>query len=91
MDSETRLGTDPSERRHPEPGTSFSYSDWKQGKAGNPVAFKQDPHSKICSAQVPLPDHQSYSEKLEQTSREQGLQVVVSAWGLNLTPECPIL
>lgn len=74
---------------HPEPGISFSYDSWKQGKAGQPLV----PPPQHLGCEQPAGesdvDHQFYTISLQQTFREQGLQVVVEIASVELTPENP--
>ncbi|KAK3934566.1 hypothetical protein QBC46DRAFT_324902 [Diplogelasinospora grovesii] len=73
---------------HPEPGQAFSYTDWKAGKAGRAVIPKlsttRGTYGRVVLSQ---PDHQFYTVSLQDTFREQGLQVVVKLTTVELTPD----
>ncbi|KAI9645911.1 hypothetical protein NHQ30_005348 [Ciborinia camelliae] len=74
---------------HPEPGTAFSYEDWKSGnnnKAIVEMVMKRPdrPHFLPTS-----PDHKPYTVALEDKFRKQGLQVIVKVDGIELTPDKP--
>jgi hypothetical protein len=73
--------------KHPEPGTAFSYEDWKAGNNNNAVVDmvtdRPDRHNFL-----PVnPDHESYTIALQDTFRKQGLQIIVKIDGIELTPD----
>ncbi|KFZ15934.1 hypothetical protein V502_05326 [Pseudogymnoascus sp. VKM F-4520 (FW-2644)] len=62
----------------PEPGISFSYNDWKDGRNG--AAIEKKCSCEKSKSSVPTqsdPDHEFYSIRLEDMFRDQGLQVIV--------------
>ncbi|OBT99904.1 hypothetical protein VE01_02208 [Pseudogymnoascus verrucosus] len=62
----------------PEPGISFSYDDWKDGRNGAAIKEKCSCYKPKSSAPTqPDLDHEFYSVRLEDTFRDQGLQVIV--------------
>jgi hypothetical protein len=62
----------------PEPGISFSYDDWKDGRNGVAIKEKCSCYKPKSSAPIhPDLDHEFYSIRLEDMFREQGLQVIV--------------
>jgi hypothetical protein len=68
---------------HPEPGASFSYEDWKLGKNGKGV---------VGQARYGLWNDRpldSYSVKLEEQFRAEGLQVIPKLSSIELTPDKP--
>ncbi|THX82645.1 hypothetical protein D6D05_03806 [Aureobasidium pullulans] len=67
--------------RHPEPGTAFSFDDWKAGRAGKTIIDRKidDPDFNTC--------HNFYKVALQDSFREKGLQVVVKISSVELTPE----
>lgn len=82
-----RSWPDKYELHYPEPGVSFSYDDWKLGRIGAPIRAKKT--WKGDAATPPVPDHEFYSINLEDTFREQGLQVIVRIGSMELTPDQP--
>jgi hypothetical protein len=62
---------------HPEPDMSFSYNDWKDGRNGAAIKGKWGGYETESVIIRPDPDHEFYSVKLEDTFRDQGLQVIV--------------
>jgi hypothetical protein len=71
---------------HPEPGVSFSYEDWKAGRAGAAIIEKYEA-SRQCDKLDD--DHDFYSISLRDDFSKQGLQVFVQISGIELTPEQP--
>ncbi|KEQ81619.1 hypothetical protein M438DRAFT_399248 [Aureobasidium pullulans EXF-150] len=67
--------------RHPEPGTAFSFDDWKAGRAGKTIIDKKidDPNFNTC--------HNFYKFALQDSFRKKGLQVVVKISSVELTLE----
>lgn len=67
--------------RHPEPGTAFSFDDWKAGRAGKTIIDRKidDPDFNTC--------HNFYKVALQDSFRKKGLQVVVKISSVELTPE----
>ena len=67
---------------HPEPGVSFSYEQWKSGDGKEPVirGYWGSTHTFALD---------SYTVKLEEDFREQGLQVIVKLSSIELSPEKP--
>lgn len=62
----------------PEPGISFSYNDWKDGRNGAAIEKKCSCYRPKPSLPFqPDPDHEFYSIRLEDMFRDQGLQVIV--------------
>ncbi|EHK18986.1 uncharacterized protein TRIVIDRAFT_204382 [Trichoderma virens Gv29-8] len=76
--------------RHPEPGTAFSYDEWKSGTNNDRAVVDMvterfgNPHHSPTSSY-----HNPYVIRLEETFRNQGLQVVIKISGIELTPENP--
>lgn len=63
---------------HPDPGTVFSFADWKEGRTGKTVVKKtnhSDPH--LAEETQLDSDHKFYKISLQDTFRDQGLQVIV--------------
>ncbi|KFY49141.1 hypothetical protein V495_00697 [Pseudogymnoascus sp. VKM F-4514 (FW-929)] len=67
----------------PEPGMSFSYDDWKDGRNGAAIEEKNS-YSKLSGPIQPDLDHEFYSIRLEDMFRDKGLQVIVKIG--NVTP-----
>lgn len=86
--------------KHPEPGTAFSYQDWRSG-ANNTQAVVEMPSERVRQCHesddgfviVDMPpdssNHVPYTIRLEDTFRNQGLQVIIKIDGVELTPENP--
>lgn len=72
---------------HPEPGQAFSYPEWRVGKGGLAVVPKLERGCTVLSQ----PDHEFYTVSLQDTFREQGLQIIVKLTTAELTPENPSL
>ncbi|OOQ88845.1 hypothetical protein PEBR_11698 [Penicillium brasilianum] len=70
--------------KHPEPGVSFSYEQWKDGRFTGRAILPQ----KVGKFPDPL-DHHQIPIRLQGTSRQNGLQVVVEISRIELTPENP--
>ncbi|KFX89521.1 hypothetical protein V490_06962 [Pseudogymnoascus sp. VKM F-3557] len=67
----------------PEPGISFSYDDWKDGR--NRAAIEEMCScTKLSASFKPDLDHEFYSIRLEDMFRDKGLQVIVKIG--NVTP-----
>ncbi|KAK2734360.1 hypothetical protein CKAH01_08033 [Colletotrichum kahawae] len=81
---------------HPEPGISFTYDDWRQGKTAKALVrgrIPRQPLTKFVSELSPLepgPDHQFYTLSLKDRFLKQGLQVIVQLSTVDLIPENPI-
>ena len=76
--------------KHPEPGTAFSYEDWKAGKNNKAVVDLVSPFSDSSpgsASGLVSPDHKSHTITLQDTFRKQGLQIVVKIYGVELTPD----
>lgn len=77
--------------KHPEPGTAFSYEDWKAGNSNKAVIDMVTERTEYGDRFKPVvPDYKSYKIALQDTFRKQGLQVIVKIDGIELTPEKPI-
>lgn len=74
---------------YPEPGISFTYSDWKAGRnTGRAIILKYD----NFSPERALPrdsDHQYYSISLQERFRTEGLQIIIQVTSIDLTPDHP--
>jgi hypothetical protein len=71
--------------KHPEPGTSFSYEQWKQGKFTGRAIHPQS----VGMWPDPL-HHDHIPVRLEEKFHRDGLQVVVEITRIELTPENPV-
>ncbi|RDH31018.1 hypothetical protein BDQ94DRAFT_180730 [Aspergillus welwitschiae] len=83
---------------HPEPGTAFSYENWKKGRHNDRVVVdlnrkRDDWHRHIPYHRIPYkpvtPPHKRYTIRLQDTFRSQGLQVIVNTEEIELTPKSP--
>jgi hypothetical protein len=72
--------------KHPEPGTAFSYEEWKTGRHDSrPIVDKAVPEP---GRKAPVaPPHVGYSVALQDSFRDKGLQVLVEISSIELTPE----
>ncbi|CAK7275558.1 hypothetical protein SEPCBS57363_006758, partial [Sporothrix epigloea] len=77
--------------KHPEPGTAFSYDEWKLGyHESRPIVGKSAPRLVRNGARPPVsPPQVPYSVALQDTFRDQGLQVLVEISSIELNPETP--
>ncbi|OAA63571.1 hypothetical protein SPI_03734 [Niveomyces insectorum RCEF 264] len=71
---------------HPEPGTAFTFDEWKAGKTGAAIV---PPRLLGGKRPVTLHDHQFYTVSLGDMFQEQGLQVVVEMGSVELLPGEP--
>ncbi len=77
--------------KHPEPGTAFSYEDWKAGNNNKAVVGMVTERPEFGDSFKPIiPNHKSYKVALQDTFRKQGLQVIVKIDSIELTPEKPV-
>ena len=73
---------------HPEPGVSFTYTDWREGRTSKAIIAKTnhfDPEGDIDLD----PDHQYYTVSLRESFAHQGLQVIVKIAGMELETDNP--
>ncbi|GKZ64213.1 hypothetical protein AnigIFM50267_003675 [Aspergillus niger] len=70
---------------YPEPGVSYTYEDWKAGKTANPIFGPWEWEGKYET----LHNHDYYSVSLEEQFRQQGLQVIVRVFSIDLTANEP--
>jgi hypothetical protein len=81
--------------KHPEPGISFSYEDWKTGTNNNKaiidiVSERPEWDSSDHLMKPVVPDFKPYTINLQDTFRKQGLQVIVQIESVELTPDNPV-
>ena len=75
---------------HPEPGTAFSYEDWKAGRNGKAIiALRNIEDGKKVPDPTPDLDHGIYKIALQEEFRTQGLQIIVRFGDVELTPARP--
>lgn len=81
--------------KHPEPGTDFLCEEWKAARNNDKaivdiVRHQTDTWMSPDRPWKPLvPSHTPYKITLQDTSREQGLQVIVEMDNIELTPQSP--
>ncbi|KAJ5167470.1 uncharacterized protein N7482_006251, partial [Penicillium canariense] len=68
--------------KHPEPGTAFSYKEWKTNRHNDKAIMDIAPSH-------PTPPHNPYTISLPDTFRKQGLQIIVKMENIELTPQQP--
>ncbi|PYH85253.1 hypothetical protein BO82DRAFT_380854 [Aspergillus uvarum CBS 121591] len=72
-----------------EPGISFTYDEWRTGEnTGRAIRPKVNDSKRSGDPPLPDPDHQYYSVSLQ--DQFQGLQVIIRASSIELTPEQPL-
>ena len=77
--------------KHPEPGTAFSYEEWKAGNNNKAVVDMVTERLDFPkgSFRPRNPGHKPYKISLQDTFRKQGLQIIVKIDGIELTPDKP--
>ena len=79
--------------KHPEPGTAFSYEEWKLGRHDSrpiiDMAIPEPGSDPWQREPVTVPPHVGYSVALQDRFRDHGLQVLVDVRSIDLTPEMP--
>lgn len=80
--------------KHPEPGMTFSFEDWKIGKNNNKaiidIVSKRPEWDDSVVDKIMVPDFKPYKIVLQDTFRTQGLQVIVQIDSVELTPDNPV-
>ncbi|KAH8646799.1 hypothetical protein BX600DRAFT_476947 [Xylariales sp. PMI_506] len=79
--------------KHPEPGTAFSYENWKSGQHNDKAIIDINRHRIAVDGRhlkPYIPSHNPYTIRLENTFRKHGLQVIVKMENIELTPEAPM-
>ncbi|EGP88866.1 uncharacterized protein MYCGRDRAFT_99590 [Zymoseptoria tritici IPO323] len=75
---------------HPEPGTAFSYEDWRKGKNNGCVVPGHAGYLHAKKVDDPFKeDHEFYTIDIEERFADNGLQVVVEIGSVDLTPDDP--
>jgi hypothetical protein len=74
---------------HPEPGSAYSYEDWKRGQNGKAIFNRVDHRERYFDDSGPPEDlnHEFYDISLQEKFREKGLQIIVKTTSIDLTPE----
>lgn len=84
---------------HPNPGESFTFQEWKDGKASRPIvppaqSYEAHQSGHGITSQHNLEDlnrvHEYYTVRLQDEFRRQGLQVIVKTSSIELTPELSV-
>ncbi|KAJ0118767.1 hypothetical protein J7T55_013021 [Diaporthe amygdali] len=68
---------------HPEPGVSFSFEQWKVGLTSDAIIQRNGFYGSS------RPDHVYYPLRIQDSFRDEGLQVIVKLASIELTPEKP--
>lgn len=80
--------------KHPEPGMTFSFEDWKTGKNNNKaiidIVSERPEWDNSVVDKIKVPDFKPYNIVLRDTFRTQGLQVIVQIDSVELTPDNPV-
>jgi hypothetical protein len=69
--------------KHSEPGTGFSYKEWKDGRHNDKAIVE-------IAGRYQMAPHNPYSINLQDAFRKQGLQIIVKMENIELTPQAPI-
>lgn len=76
--------------KHPEPGTAFTYEQWRDGEHGGRAIVDMVTDRPILPRKAPPnTPHQPYNVQLQNSFREKGLQVIIRIDGIELSPENP--
>ncbi|RAO66335.1 uncharacterized protein BHQ10_002347 [Talaromyces amestolkiae] len=80
--------------KHPEPGTAFSYEEWKTNRHNDKAIIDIVRHrNNWAPDRQPfkpiIPPHSPYTISLQDTFRKQGLQIIVKMENIELTPQNP--
>ncbi|KAH8808628.1 hypothetical protein F5884DRAFT_677499 [Xylogone sp. PMI_703] len=74
--------------KHPEPGSAFSYDQWKHGTHGGRAVVDMVTERPINpNVTPPRTPHEPYTVCLQDEFRYQGLQVITRIQGISLSPE----
>ncbi|KAH7363759.1 hypothetical protein BKA65DRAFT_489558 [Rhexocercosporidium sp. MPI-PUGE-AT-0058] len=74
----------------PEPGTAFSYEDWKEGKNGKVIVGPPDFVGRNrVPMQTPDPDQGLYTIDLQEILQQKGLQIIIRIREVDLIPSNP--
>ncbi|RAH44912.1 DUF4246 domain-containing protein [Aspergillus brunneoviolaceus CBS 621.78] len=75
---------------HPEPGTAFSYEEWKTARHNERAVVdlvRERKHWHDVPYEPLTPPHKPYTIRLQDTFRLQGLQIIVNMENIELTPD----
>ncbi|KAF5015077.1 hypothetical protein F66182_13716, partial [Fusarium sp. NRRL 66182] len=80
--------------KHPEPGTAFTYEEWKTNRHNDKaiidiVRHRIDWHPIHRPFNPVTPPHTPYTISLQDSFRKQGLQIIVKIENIELTPQNP--
>ncbi|WPH00144.1 Hypothetical protein R9X50_00296700 [Acrodontium crateriforme] len=77
--------------KHPEPGTAFTYEEWKSGSHNSQPIVEPVVQKPKTSRRPPyvLPHVQQQPVILQDQFRDQGLQVIIGINSIELTPKTP--
>lgn len=73
--------------KYPEAGVSYSYEDWKNGRTAKPIIEKRKRRDGVPNSDMLSGNHSYQRVCLQDEFREKGLQVIIRASSLQLTPE----
>jgi hypothetical protein len=78
------------QHKHPEPGSAFSYDQWKHGTHGGRAVIDMVTERPINpNATPPMTPHEPYTVCLQDEFRCERLQVITRIQGISLSPEKP--
>ena len=73
--------------KYPEAGVSYSYENWQNGKTAKPIIEKRERRDEVPNSDMLSGNHSYQRVCLQDEFREKGLQVIIRASSLQLTPE----
>jgi hypothetical protein len=72
---------------HPEPGTAYTYEQWKSGQAWETIEGKvSNGHGPAIEGEAAQIPHEAYKIALQESFRQKGLQVIVKIDRIELNP-----
>ncbi|KAH6621697.1 hypothetical protein C7974DRAFT_361563 [Boeremia exigua] len=76
--------------KHPEPGTAFTYEQWRDGEHGGRAVVDIVTDRPIIPGKLPpSTPHEPYKVRLQDEFREKGLQIITRVDSIELSPEHP--
>jgi hypothetical protein len=75
---------------HPEPGTAYTYEQWKSGQAWEAIEGKvSNGHGPAIEGETAQAPHEAYRVALQESFRQKGLQVIVKIDRIELNSDEP--
>lgn len=73
--------------KHPEPGTSFSYEEWKSGRNTNKPIVAPDKGRALYNVEGHISLRHRYNLDIRDSFREEGLQLLIQMQSIDLEPD----